>query len=155
MALLMILTIASHSCEFDNNTQAKTCSHHLVSQEIEVSIIGEVESPGKFLVKRGSLIKELLLQAKLKPHADLRRIKEDGILKKGQCIKIPALNMITIILEFTDDTKHEMLVPKGTRLENLRDFYMFETYVDIEKLKKNRLLKDGEVIKVSLKNEAV
>lgn len=61
----------------------------LVEQEIEVFVEGAVEHPGHFHVKKGALVKDVLEQAKPTSDANLKRIKPDRKLRKGQVIKIP------------------------------------------------------------------
>lgn len=158
ISVLSLLTIASHSCESESlssSSLSKMTPHHLLSEDIEVHVEGAVELPGKYLIKRGSTVKELIDIAKPKPEADLHRIKFDGILKKGQRVIVSSKEVVKIILKFQGvepslDTK-EMTLPKGTKLEELLLLYTFSEEVDLQKLKKKRRLKDGEVIIIPLK----
>ena len=150
IGILALLTGVSHSCSSNAIADPEKPAHEVVKTDIEVFIEGFIEQPGKYVVKRGTTLKELLERAKLKPHADLRRLNLQRVLKKGQKIKVAGFKMIQVILNFEDGAKKELEVKKGTKLCDLPEIYSFEEGINLQKLKKKRLLKEGEIIKISL-----
>ena len=121
--------------------------HHVVSQEIDVFIEGEVEYPGRHRLKRGSLIKDLLALAEPLSDADLSHIHYDKPLRKGQVVKVPSA-FITIYLEGAVAVSGPHKFPKGTRLQDLISSIQFSEKADISKLRRKRLLKHLEKIVV-------
>ncbi|HRD55032.1 MAG TPA: hypothetical protein PLC42_01405 [Parachlamydiaceae bacterium] len=145
--LLVLLTFVSHSCD-PSFPETKKEVHYLKAKEFEVFIEGEVEFPGKHHAKSSSKIGDLLLLAKPKASADLRRIKTEKTVRKGQIIKVPAYQMIKIILKFNDGSVEELSVPKGTKWEDLPKFYEWPSLADLSFLAKKKRLKEGDQIKI-------
>ncbi len=149
--LLIILTLSSHSFDGQSVPEVEKNSHNLVKSDMEVFIEGEVEAPGKYLVKRGSKIEDLVALAVPKTTADLKGVKLKNLLKKGQCIKVSCIKMIKIYLKFYDGKLEELTVPKSSKFTDLPIIYSFKEEVDVSKFMKKRLLKDGETIVVNIK----
>lgn len=149
IALMFVLTIATHSCNSDSTVLFNEAgSHDISNPNIEVFVEGEVEYPGRYEVKRGSKLKDLLLLSKLKSGADLSKIKLNTLLRKGQTIKVPVLKMIKIILIFPDDSKEERSFPKGTSFEELASTLGLKGRIKLLDSQKRKKLKNGEVIKI-------
>lgn len=62
--------------------------HHLVAQEIEVTVEGAVEHPGVYSVDRSSTVGDAIAQAKPLPNADLKPLNLDKKVRSGQTIKV-------------------------------------------------------------------
>jgi hypothetical protein len=124
--------------------------HYIVSQEIDVFVEGEVEHSGRHRLKRGSLVKDLLALAVPLSDADLSRIQYDKPLRKGQVVKVPSA-FITIYVEGAVIASGAHKFPKGARLQDLIGTIQFPEEADISKLRRKRLLKHLEKIKVPSK----
>lgn len=122
--------------------------HALVDPYIEVIIEGAVEKPGKYKVKKGTPVREIINDAKLLPAADTRRINMNARARKGQVLHIPKKEMLTVYLEGLVESPGALSVPKGTRLIDLVDSVGFAEGADLAPLHKKRRLKDNEVIEV-------
>lgn len=122
--------------------------HFIAAQEIEINLQGAVEHPGRRLVKKGTTVREALDQAGLNPDADLRRLKLDAKVRRNQNIKVPKLAMITVVLEGAVVQPGAVVMPKGSRLMDLIDKVALQESADVDKLRKKRRLKEGEVIVV-------
>jgi hypothetical protein len=146
-----MLTLSSHSSIDSLVPETENEAHSIMNTEIEVSIEGEVENPGKFSVRRGSTVEDLVVLGLPKATADLKRIKMKKLLKKGECVKVPAFKMINFFLKFKDGTIEEITVKKGTRFLDLPNIYFFNEGVDIARFNKKRFLKDGETVTVNIK----
>lgn len=146
---LSVLVIISGNSE---NTPAVSSPHYIVEQEIEISVEGAVEKSGTFHVNRGTTVSQVLQLAVPTSEADLRSIKQDKKVRKRQVIKVPRLIIITVRLEGAVEAPGPITFPKGTRLNELINKVKFKQGANIEKLRKKRLLKDGEIITVSFVN---
>lgn len=56
---------------------------------ILVSISGEVERPGKYVVKYGTKVKEALELAGIKPSGELSKLNLDKEIKKRMALRVP------------------------------------------------------------------
>ena len=148
IALMFVLTMATHSCNSDSIVSKETTSHAVINSNIEVFIEGEVEFPGRHEIKKGSKLKDLLLLAKPRQEADLSKIKLNGLLRKGQTVKIPILKMIKIILIYPDESKEEKSFAKGVSFDELAFKLHLEGKIKLTENQGKRKLKDGEVIKI-------
>lgn len=61
---------------------------YIVSQELEVSVFGEVKKPGNYQVKRGTTVAQVLDQAIPNEHANLRRMKLNRKVREGEVIRV-------------------------------------------------------------------
>lgn len=125
-----------------------TVPHHTLAPEIEVTVRGAVQKPGSYQVKRGATVEEVLSQAVPMSNADMRKIKRDKILRQGQIITVPEIQMITVHLAGAVDTPKTVSIPKGSVLSDLIPLLEFQTDANIQQLQKKRRLKDGETITV-------
>lgn len=121
--------------------------HHIVDPEIDVFIEGEVEHVGRHRVKRGSTVHNLIALAVPSADADLSRIKLEKKLRKSQVVKVPS-KFITVYLEGAVVEPGPVKLARGMRLQDLINVVQFQEGADIGKLRKKRLLKDKETIKV-------
>lgn len=63
--------------------------HYLVEQEIEITIEGAVAHPGTYHLPRGSTLQEALKQAEPLPDSDLKRMKLQRKIRKGDHVSVP------------------------------------------------------------------
>ena len=111
--------------------------HVLVDPYIEVIIEGAVEKPGKYKVKKGTAVREIINDAILLPASDTRRINMNARARKGQVLHIPKKEMLTVYLEGLVDSPGALSVPKGTRLIDLVDRVGFAEEADLHPCTKN------------------
>ena len=147
---LATLTICIILAPQQESTYATTTPHYLVDQQIEVSVEGAVERAGIYISTRGTRLGEFLEKISLKPEADLKRLKLDSKLRAGQKIKIPQIKTITIKLSGAVDQPGLLVVPKGTRMQDLLEKVSFQKDADLSLLRRRRLLKEGENIYIPL-----
>lgn len=126
-----------------------TPPHFMVDQNIEVIIEGAVEHPGVHTLARGAKISDLLKKAIPLPEADLKTIKTERELRSGQTVKVPQIKSINIQLTGAVHPPYTVTVPKGTRVQDLLEKVQFKEDADLSKLRRKRLLKQGEVIHVA------
>lgn len=152
--VFVILTVVSHSCYQEKISETSVSAHQLINSEITVQIEGEVEFPGKYQMKKGAKLKELIELAKPTPIADLKRVKQEAVLRKGQRIKIKSLELVQIILELPDGIHEEIAVPKGTKLQDLASVHTFGEDIEIVPLQKKRALRNGEIVKTKFRQKS-
>jgi hypothetical protein len=114
----------------------------------DVLIKGAVERPGIYHLEKELSLKHLLTISGVCQNADLRRMKLDTIVKKGRVINVPAREMITVHLKGAVTKETALILPKGSKAEDLLKLVEFTEDADWEVLKKKRRLKDGEEIVV-------
>lgn len=122
--------------------------HHLLPSHLEIIIDGAVENPGKYQLIKGSLLQDLLDQAKVLPTAELKRLNLKAKLRKGQVIHIPTQEMVTVYLEGAVIKPGPYYFPKGTRLMDLKEKDLFSSEADLKFLTKKRRLKHNEVLSI-------
>ena len=147
MAIItFMMTLTGISLYFSQNiSSVKTGQpHYLSPQEIEVKVEGAVQNPGIIKLKPSSTRLEAIELAKPLPTADLRKTKTAGKVRNGQTIKVVEKEMITITVTGVLETTVQ--VPKGTRLQELANHITLPPDADAAKLRKKRLLKDGEEV---------
>lgn len=115
--------------------------------EIEVQVIGAVNHPGTYFIKKGTTVKDLLEKAEPLPNADLRKIKKETVVRHGTVIRVRRKPQITIYLKGAV-WEEVVSVPKGTRLRDLKNYITFHEEADQKSLEKSRKLKDQEIIEV-------
>ncbi len=145
MALLTVVAFVSDRHMTDHNLDSP---HHLISQEIDVFVEGAVEHPGAFTVKRGAVVQDVLDRAKLRPEANLSKLKMTAKLRNGQRVRVPAKEMITIILEGAVVHPGPHRVFKGMRWDQLSEVVELAADADVKFLKKKKRLKDQDVVHV-------
>lgn len=124
--------------------------YYIVDQDIEVVVDGAVEKPGSYIVKRGARISDVLALAGELPDSDLRRLRVERKVRNGQIIKVPHRPMITVYLEGAVKAPHSITIPKGSSLSDIIPLIEFEEGAHVDKLRRKRRLKDGEIIKVGV-----
>ncbi len=122
--------------------------HELLNKNVVVDITGAVEKPGVYELPKGSLYKDLLSKAIPQPHADLRKIKMQALLKDGQFIHIPSEIWITIYIEGAVLNPGPKEVLAGTTLSELSEELAYSDQADRQKIQKKRKVKEGEVIRI-------
>lgn len=113
---------------------------------VRVLIKGAVTYPGIYQLPSEMLLGDVLDIAQVNSNADLRRYKLDRKLSKGRVINIPIRKMITIHLKGAVKLPGAMRVPKGTALADLESMVEFSDNADRNALRKQRKLKDNEVV---------
>jgi hypothetical protein len=83
MALLVMMT----HCQSPLLPSTST-SHYIASQHVEITILGEVESPGTYVLPVGSTLDMALKMAKPLESADLKRLKMEAKVRDGQTLTI-------------------------------------------------------------------
>ncbi len=132
----------------NSNSNPPLPPHYISDQTIEVVIEGAVTHPGVYKLTRGAKLQELLEKAKPLELADIKKLKVNKVLRTGQVIKVPQIKTITISIKGAVKSAGTITLAKGTRVSDLIEKLEFIDGADISKLKKKRLLKDGEEIHV-------
>ena len=145
MGFILMLTVISRPIP-DSSLQAAHALHGFTSSEIEISIDGAVEKPGKYSVKKGATLQEVLGKATPLPSANLKHLNLKRKLRIGQNIHIPTQEMITIYLQGIVNQPGAYNFPKGTRWVDLKDKELFPAHADLKILDKKKKLKPNEVI---------
>ncbi len=89
LAVFVSLTIMTQFMHPSERIEVSSHPHYVVDPEITVYVEGAVAQKGFFTVKRGTLIREVLEQAKPLPEADMRRVKLRSKARDSQVIKVP------------------------------------------------------------------
>lgn len=152
--LMSVITYITHRPRIIS-PQYHSKPHDLISNKICVHIKGAVENPSVYIVEKGSTIGEVLSEARLLPNADLSHMLLEKKLKDGQLIKVPKKETISIYLEGAVKYPGEMIIPKGTVLEELLTLVELAEDADTSKLRRKKKLKNGEIIKVFRKKNAL
>jgi hypothetical protein len=151
IGLLAFLTAISWVNQKYPSTIETGAPHFIASQELDITVQGAVEHPGRHIVKKGTTVREALALVGVLPEADLRRLKLDAKVRRNQVIKVPKMAMITVMLEGAVAQPGPVLVPRGSQLMDLIDKVALQETADVDKLRKKRRLKDGEIIVVPTK----
>lgn len=88
VGLLLSLTILSLFFTEHTIPDQQGTLHHVVDQDIEVFVEGAVEKPGSYIVKRGTLVKDVVALAVPNGDANLQPLKLNNKLRKGQTVKV-------------------------------------------------------------------
>jgi DNA uptake protein ComE-like DNA-binding protein len=147
IGLLAMLTIISKPASISPLSSPENF-HYLAPTHIEMAIDGAVERPGKYHLKKGSLLQDLLDQAKILPTAELKHLNLKAKLRKGQVVHVPSQEMITVYLEGAVIKPGPYQFLKGTRLMDLKDRDLFTSGADLKLLNKKRRLKHNEVLSI-------
>jgi DNA uptake protein ComE-like DNA-binding protein len=147
VGLILMLTFISRSVS-DVPMPASRTLPSIALNEIDITIDGAVENPGKYTVKKGATLQEILDQAKLVPTANLKHINVNRKFRKGQNVHIPSLEMITVYLQGAVNKPGAYDFPKGTRWVDLKDKLLFTENAELSFLDKKKKLKANEVITI-------
>lgn len=86
---IMIAIIVQASRPSAEQSLSKLLSYHETITEVIVTIEGAVARPGRYHVKIGSTLKDVLEEAKVLPEANLKKIRMDQKIDKPRHIKVP------------------------------------------------------------------
>lgn len=145
MLLLTLLTTFNSSPKLP---QLNPSPHYMTDPEIEVYVQGAVQHAGPLKIMQGTLIRDVLEIVKPNDEADLSKIKMQSKARHGQIIKIPKIETLTIYLEGAVKTPGSVVMPKGSKLQDLLESVQFAADANLKPLSKKRKLKDKEVIRV-------
>lgn len=148
LGLLATLTFATHKHWFTDTPRQYSDSHVVYNSSICVKVEGEVEHPGFYTMKKGDRIEDVLSLAKPKKTADLKKVAFAKKIQDGQTLRVPPLEWITIYLEGAVEKPGPLLLPKGATIEEVLKHAKFKPQADLNKLRKKKKLKDGEIVKV-------
>lgn len=146
--LMAVLTWITHQQWFLDTPEALSQPLYTHEGKIYVFIEGAVEFPGSYQLDKGSTIENALALAKPTENADLKEMLLSKKMRDGQRIIVPKKEYIRIYLKEAVEHSGELIVPKGTMLEELPDLVHLKKGADIKKLQRKRKLKDGDVVKV-------
>lgn len=147
ITLIGIVTFITHKHWFSTYSRQYSNPHYVYDEKIHVRIEGAVESPGIYSIKRNTPLKDVLVQAQPTSQADLKKVSTKK-LKDGQTIIIPQKEFITIYLEGAVKKQGALVVPKGTKVEELLILIEMDDQADLSKLNFRRRLKEGDIIKI-------
>ncbi|MGZ6330633.1 MAG: SLBB domain-containing protein [Parachlamydiaceae bacterium] len=125
---------------------------YLKPQYMDVHIEGAVKKPGVYRVKASALMKDVIAIAEPTLEADLKRFRERAKVTQGQNIVVPAREMLTIHVSGAVQKEGDVIVPKGTRLQDLCRYLAFTDEADLNKVRSKRYLKAGETINIPVKH---
>lgn len=118
---------------------------------VEVYIHGEVVRPGKYLLEKGTTVKEVLRRAKCKKFADISEVKLDEKIDLPREVVVKKLTTITAKIIGTSSGDLECKMPVGSRYCDLSKFW-FAREMDPKFLKSRRKLSPEEVIFIKKKD---
>lgn len=155
---LLSLLIISKITSFRDLDRIKEIRPAKAAIEIlSVEISGCVQKPGVYQLLKGTTLRLALRKARPKPFADLSRVLElnsscylevDTILEESCRIEIGALEEVRIQVEgFVRETL-SLVLPAGSRICDLKNRVELTPEADQTFLRRRRMLKDGEVVKV-------
>lgn len=153
ISLLATITYFTHKDWLKNPVLDNSKAHYVYERELSVKVEGAVEFPGTMRVLKGSTIEDVLTKARPKPEADLKKVFLEKKVRDGQIITIPSVEMFTVQIKGSLSDSESIFVPKGTTLEDLINLVEWPESADLEKLKKKRKIKDGEIVKVGIKKK--
>ena len=93
-------------------------------------------------------MKDLLQLAGVLQEADLRRFKIDQPLSRSRVLNIHKREMITVHLQGAVKNSGPLVVPKGSKVSDLKSRVLLDDSADDAFLNKKRRLKDEDVIVV-------
>lgn len=86
---LIFLIILGESATSSVPLILEEVSFPALPQTVVIKIEGAVEFPGKYHAGSGTKLKEVIQKAKPLLEADLKKVRQDFVVKKGMKIKIP------------------------------------------------------------------
>jgi hypothetical protein len=124
---------------------------YLKPQYMDVHIEGAVKKPGVYRVKAGALMKDVVAIAEPTQEADLKRFRERTKVSQGQNIVVPSREMLTIHISGAVQKEGDLIVPKGTRVQDLCRYLAFTDEADLNKVRSKRYLKADECIHIPVR----
>jgi hypothetical protein len=73
----------------DERPEYSDSPHQLIASTIDIYIEGAVSRPGIFNMPKDAVIQDVLQRAIPLPEADLKKVKSQARIRRGQVIKIP------------------------------------------------------------------
>lgn len=104
VALLICLLLAVSTINFIQSRSTIEPPHNEITT-VEVTIQGAVKNPGTYHFTKGAKMQDLIEKAEPLPHANLKRIKKDAVLKDGKTVRIPQKKAPKQRQEGTEGTK--------------------------------------------------
>nr|WP_166154567.1 hypothetical protein [Neochlamydia sp. AcF84]NGY94419.1 hypothetical protein [Neochlamydia sp. AcF84] len=149
---MIVLTCLTHKHWFLSSRKYSE-PHHLYNRLQTVRVEGAVELPGLYNVEKTATLANVLEQAKVLLEADLGKISLNKKVKNSQLIKVPYKEYITVKVEGAARKTGPLTILKGTLMEELIKLIEPLEKADVGRLKRKRKLKDGEIIKVLIKEK--
>ena len=148
IAGMVFLTLLTTFNQGPEPRQINPTPHYMSDPEIEVYVQGAVQNPGSYKLMQGANVGDVLNLAQPLDDADLSKVKMQTKARRGQVIKIPKIETLTVYLEGAVKTPGPVLMRKGAKLQDLLDNVKFAENANLKPLNKKRKLKDKEVIRV-------
>lgn len=149
--LMGTITFVSHAHWLTDQPVKYDTPHYLDDGKISVRVEGAVKSPGIYIVRKGSTVKDLIDIAKTADNADLNRMVLEKKVREGQTIKVLPKEYITIYLKGAVKLPGATIVPKGTTVEELIERLEWPVEADLGRIKKKKRLKEGETVNIPAK----
>jgi hypothetical protein len=115
---------------------------------LSVEIRGSVQKPGIYSVPKGTTARIALRKARPKPFADLRSLALDQILEEATSFDLPALKEIHVEVRGCVVENRTLTLPVGSRISDLKGKLDLTPEANKAFFKRQRLLKEGEIIEV-------
>lgn len=148
IALMSTMTYATHKHWFKSSPTQNLQRYDVYDLKINVKVEGAVDYPGVYCIDKGSCVEDVLLQAKPSTNADVNKISKTKKVRDGQIIKIPAKEYITIYLEGAVEHPGALILPKGATMAELISLVEVKKNADLSQLKRDKRLKEGDIIKI-------
>ncbi|KIC72776.1 hypothetical protein DB42_CT00500 [Neochlamydia sp. EPS4] len=149
---MIVLTCLTHKHRFLSSRKYSE-PHHLYNRQQTVRVEGAVEYPGLYNVEKTATLANVLEQAKVHLEADLSKISLNKKVNNSQLIKVPYKEYITVRVEGAVKKRGSLTVLRGTLMEDLIKLIEPLEKADVGRLKRKRKLRDGEIIKVLIKEK--
>lgn len=121
-------------------------------QQITITVKGAVQAPQTIQVPQGTLLAHIMTKVSLTSAADVGQLKLDCALQKDETIIIPS-SILSITVEGAVKNPGIYQVPKGAKIEDLRQYITPSEGADASFLKKKRKLKNQETVFVPYKKK--
>ncbi len=148
-SLIIILGImALIACFFKSPSQLsdKLLPAFQPLSKIEVAVKGHVDKPGIYTVLPHTTVKDMLALAEVRPNADLRRWRLERPIKRSCDINVKQRSMIQVHLKGAVKSPGPLLIPKGSRLEDLISLADLSENANRDSLRRKRKLHPDEII---------
>lgn len=147
VGFLFILTLIV-VCKGPLDIKKEGDPHYLKAQSVDIYIDGAVAKPGKYQVKVGSLLKDVIALAEPTADADLRKLRLSSKARNGQNYTVPSKPTIRVFISGAVTNEGPVVVPKGTRLFEIAEYISLNPNADLKKINRKRILKDNERLEI-------
>ncbi len=120
-------------------------------EEILITIDGAVKKPGKYTVRSGATLEQVLRRAKPTAEADLRMLPLKEILDSPKHITVEPLKEITVFVVGAIAEPVEISLPPRSRICDLKNKVIFTSETEKAFFRRRKLLKNGDKIVVPKK----